>query len=50
MKRVVGVKFRDSGKVYYFDPLDLTIEKMTALLLKLHAESYSAMLPKRLVW
>ena len=27
MKRVVGVKFRDSGKVYYFDPLDLTIEK-----------------------
>lgn len=27
MKKVVGVKFRDSGKIYYFDPLDLTIEK-----------------------
>lgn len=23
--RVIGVRFKDSGKIYYFDPLDLNI-------------------------
>lgn len=26
MSKVVGVKFKDTGKVYYFDPLDMTIK------------------------
>lgn len=25
MKKVVGIKFRDSGKIYYFDPLDFNV-------------------------
>jgi cell fate regulator YaaT (PSP1 superfamily) len=27
MKKVIGVRFRTAGKVYYFDPLDLDIKK-----------------------
>jgi len=27
MNKVIGVKFKDSGKIYYFDPLELEIEK-----------------------
>ena len=27
MKKVIGVRFRTAGKVYYFDPLDLDIRK-----------------------
>lgn len=27
MNKVIGVKFKDSGKIYYFDPLDLEINK-----------------------
>ncbi|MCI9142971.1 MAG: hypothetical protein HFH87_10160, partial [Lachnospiraceae bacterium] len=27
MTKVIGVRFRTAGKVYYFDPLDLTIRK-----------------------
>lgn len=27
MKKVIGVRFRTAGKVYYFDPLDLQIKK-----------------------
>ncbi len=27
MNKVIGVKFKDSGKIYYFDPLELKIEK-----------------------
>ena len=27
MTKVVGVKFRQTGKIYYFDPLDFEIKK-----------------------
>lgn len=27
MSKVIGVKFKDSGKIYYFDPLEFEIEK-----------------------
>ena len=27
MNKVIGVKFKDSGKIYYFDPLELEIDK-----------------------
>ena len=27
MIKVIGVRFRQAGKVYYFDPLDMNIEK-----------------------
>ena len=27
MKKVIGVRFRTAGKVYYFDPLNLDIKK-----------------------
>lgn len=27
MVLIIGVRFRKSGKVYYFDPLDLDIKK-----------------------
>lgn len=27
MNKVIGVKFKDSGKIYYFDPLELEIGK-----------------------
>ena len=27
MKKVIGVRFRTAGKVYFFDPLDLDIKK-----------------------
>lgn len=26
MVKVIGVRFRNAGKIYYFDPLDLDIE------------------------
>ena len=26
MKKIIGVKFRGSGKVYYFDPQELEIK------------------------
>ena len=27
MIKVIGVRFRTAGKIYFFDPLDLPIEK-----------------------
>ena len=27
MKNIVGVRFRNAGKIYYFDPLDFEISK-----------------------
>ena len=26
MVKVIGVRFRNAGKIYYFDPLDMDIE------------------------
>lgn len=31
MIKVIGVRFRTAGKVYYFDPLDFDIKKATML-------------------
>ena len=27
MTKVIGVRFREAGKVYYFDPLDMVINR-----------------------
>ena len=29
MVKVIGVRFRNAGKIYYFDPLDLDIEAVS---------------------
>ena len=34
MKKVVGVKFRDLGKVYYFDPRDLALKSGDAVIVE----------------
>lgn len=34
MIKVIGVRFRQAGKVYYFDPLDMDIKEVTMLSLR----------------
>ena len=29
MKEIIGVRFRPNGKIYYFDPADMNIQKDT---------------------
>lgn len=34
MYSVVGVRFKKAGKIYYFDPIDLPIEKESAVIVE----------------
>ena len=27
MKRIIGVRFRSAGKIYFFDPLDFEVKR-----------------------
>ena len=46
MNKVIGVKFKDSGKIYYFDPLELEIEKGGNVIVET-ARGLSVRLPSR---
>ena len=34
MARVIGVRFRKAGKIYFFDPMDLEIENGEAVIVE----------------
>lgn len=34
MYSVVGVRFKKAGKIYYFDPLDLPVEKEQSVIVE----------------
>ena len=37
MVKVIGVRFRQAGKVYYFDPLDLDIQQNSHVIVETEA-------------
>lgn len=45
MAEIVGVRFKEVGKVYYFDPDGVSLKKATELLLKRPAELSAARSP-----
>ena len=34
MIKVIGVRFKKAGKIYYFDPLQYTVEKDSAVIVE----------------
>ena len=44
MAQVIGVRFREVGKVYYFDPLDNKFEKGDHVIVEMSAEWSAAKL------
>ena len=36
MKKVVGIRFKEAGKIYYFDPCNFSINKNDNVIVEIH--------------